>query len=532
MSRSIIRTPQSYPYYNPNPGVNYYQDGNNNVLYESVNYKHVVPTQTRTQNQITDYRRSNAIQKSSVCTCGLHCTCASQCTCGTKCTCGSKCTCTQNKPQKKVLTILQPIPENVISQNSKVSIKPVPKKTKKPYCPEDVDNLKFDRTYETTLPEFKNLKKQQESFNVVKKFITEPDKQEDLEIIDPEKPLCQEHDDLFIEADDRPNLKWNETNEPIKSTKLQVEEPHKPRWNEVNEPVKETKMLVKKAYPQWNEANKESTEQEYTIPPRRIVLRQDDGENFELPKCPRFRGEMEEENDEYTALAKPKEENIPAVTGKFAYPPDFPRPDWNETNRPMQNRPLELPRAKEKAELVPTRVNKVALKGKMKDWNKTNDTENEISVNITRKPKRGPYTQVRNEPHEIKPTPVDWNKVNEEDKAKELTLLRHKNWPLIIEDGDKLKIEGEPEEVIVNDDYHAVDIPKRNIKANIMKMKDEEEEIEESESIDPFQNIKPHDGIYPDLNSMITANEPNINIKDDGRLKSSKNNKNKYGYAN
>jgi hypothetical protein len=266
----------------------------------------------------------------------------------------------------------------------------------------------------------------------------------------------------------------------------------KPNWNLTNRTIKENKISyendkikIEKIY------DKKKPEQKKEL----------GTENFEInisDNGRRFRGEMLIENNSVKYEKQKKDPNLNLLLSpnqSILLKADHPRRDWNSITSPASQRPLSI-EGKNKQVLLERSVEKLSIKGNNKpknDWNISNNEKKEVNINLYQKKKRQNLSKERIQPFVIKSQGNKWNYTTRKENETKLMIK-----------GIEKKIEAEEndEDVIINDDYNAVDESYiRPVKANILKKPDISEET--SSEYDVLKNLKTINCNINDYRDMI-----------------------------
>ena len=326
-------------------------------------------------------------------------------------------------------------------------------------CPENVENLDVSKAYSTIKPQFENLNIGQNE-NVFCERVQK--KQEELNIDSNELalkkikkskydiPLTLESGEMFVKG----QKDFNKENAVELTTKMNVRGKQKLSWNETNEAIKTTKMNIDK-----NERNK--------------------FDNLYV------------ENNTYKYQGKLKNKYGPTEVDleqneEMVYPAEYVSKNWNDLVHPMTGKPFTLDRQIKKFDLSKSKPEKITIKKAYDtvDWNKKNNKRKEVQITMKQQAKK---KETENKWNNLIKKENDSNINIERTKKTQDFVLSH---------GDEVTISNEAEEILVNDDYNIVEENyTRPIRANIRKIQDVSEESVSSE-YDVLKGIKKYMGQY------------------------------------
>ena len=196
-------------------------------------------------------------------------------------------------------------------------------------CPENVENLDVSKAYSTIKPQFENL-------NIGKNedvFCERVEKKEELNIQHDELALKKnkkdKYDTLTLESGEmfvKGQKDFNKGNAVELTTKMNVKGKQKLPWNETNEAIKTTKMNIDK-----NERNK--------------------FDNLYV------------ENNAYKYQGKPRNKYSPEEINleqneDMVYPAEYVQKNWNESTQPMSGKPFTLEKQEKKIDLTKSKGEK------------------------------------------------------------------------------------------------------------------------------------------------------------------------------
>ena len=328
-------------------------------------------------------------------------------------------------------------------------------------CPENVENLNVSKAYSKIEPHFENLDIGQtdnvhceKTENIIKK----------KERYD--NDLTMENGEMFVKG----QKDFNKDNTVELTTKMNVKGKQKLNWNETNEAIKTTKMNIDK-----NESI----------------------QTF---------GNLYIENNVYNYQGHPKtkfssdETNLES-NEEVQYPAEYVQQNWNLLTIPMSGKPFTLEREQKSTdEYRTTKGDKITIKKSYEttDWNKKNNKRREVQINMVKRARKNPIRQQKLQPVSIKGKENNWNdiitqqndttlKIDKTEKAQEDFVLTH---------GEEVSISKEGEDILINDDYNIVEENyTRPIRANIQKVPDVSEESVSSE-YDVLKGISKYMGQY------------------------------------
>ena len=328
-------------------------------------------------------------------------------------------------------------------------------------CPENVENLNVSKAYSKIEPHFENLDIGQtdnvhceKTENIIKK----------KERYD--NDLTMENGEIFVKG----QKDFNKDNTVELTTKMNVKGKQKLKWNETNEAIKTTKMNIDK-----NESI----------------------QTF---------GNLYIENNVYNYQGHPKtkfssdETNLES-NEEVQYPAEYVQQNWNLLTIPMSGKPFTLEREQKSTDEYRTiKEDKITIKKSYEttDWNKKNNKRREVQINMVKRARKNPIRQQKLQPVSIKGKENNWNdiitqqndttlKIDKTEKAQEDFVLTH---------GEEVSISKEGEDILINDDYNIVEENyTRPIRANIQKVPDVSEESVSSE-YDVLKGISKYMGQY------------------------------------
>ena len=324
-------------------------------------------------------------------------------------------------------------------------------------CPENVENLDVSKAYSTIKPQFENL-------NIGKNedvFCERVEKKEELNIQHDELALKKnkkdKYDTLTLESGEmfvKGQKDFNKGNAVELTTKMNVKGKQKLPWNETNEAIKTTKMNIDK-----NERNK--------------------FDNLYV------------ENNAYKYQGKQRNKYSPEEINleqneDMVYPAEYVQKNWNESTQPMSGKPFTLEKQEKKIDLTKSKGEKITIKKAYDtvDWNKKNNKRKEVQIKMIQKAQK---KEQENKWNDLIKKENDTNiNIEKTKKTQDFVLTK----------GDEVTISNEAEEILVNDDYNIVEENyTRPIRANIRKVQDFSEESVSSE-YDVLKGIQKYMGQY------------------------------------
>ena len=359
--------------------------------------------------------------------------------------------------EPRPVQILLPIVSNEIDYPLGLEI--YGKEKKVLICPENVENLNVSKAYSKIEPHFENL-----NIDQTEPVHCEKDTTKKIERYD--NNLTMENGEIFVKG----QKDFNKDNTVELTTKMNVKGKQKLNWNETNEAIKTTKMNI----------DKNETIQTF--------------------------GNLYIENNVYNYQGNPKtkfssdETNLES-NEEVQYPAEYVQTNWNLLTIPMSGKPFTLEREQKSTdEYRTTKGDKITIKKSYEttDWNKKNNKRKEVQINMVKRSKKKQLRQQKIQPVSIKGKENNWNdiitqqndaslKIDKTEKAKEDFVLTH---------GEEVSISKEGEDILINDDYNIVEENyTRPIRANIQKVPDVSEESISSE-YDVLKGISKYMGEY------------------------------------
>ena len=240
--------------------------------------------------------------------------------------------------EKKPVKILLPIKPTEIGQTQEVELKG---REKDPNCGENIDTLFFSKAYETNMtniPKFENL-------NVEKNEVTCKKKKK------PKKILAIENEEMKVLVD----RNFNKKNQTVVETKMNVYGIEKPCWNELNEAIKTTKMNIKEDYKSYY------TNKDISIAPN---------DKMDYPaKYPR---------DDWNETALPMSGK--PFTIKNTVIPEVEEETWNDKVEEKKEINIKMTVDVKKPKYYKGHLRPILLKAQEIDWNDTNKEHNDANI--------------------------------------------------------------------------------------------------------------------------------------------------------
>ena len=282
-------------------------------------------------------------------------------------------------------------------------------------------------------------------------------------------------------------ISWNDTNEGIKTTKLNIETEGGFSTDKFD------LFLNKSVFGKFDNLHIENNTYNYDgIPPKK----------------------------KYSS----SEANI-ETNDEIEYPAEYTPSNWNEIAEPMSGRPFTI-RTEKNWPLFTTKGDKLTLKYayRTKDWNKLIKTRREVQINMAvRKRKKGALSKQRVQPVIIKGTNKNknnWNDIIKKQKESNIKIdkTEKEDNNFTFAKGDEVFIENQSDEILVNDDYNIVEQNyTRPIRANIHKVQEYSEEESKSSDYNVLNGIEKYQGqiIYKDLiNQSLKIQRQKVIIND------------------
>ena len=282
-------------------------------------------------------------------------------------------------------------------------------------------------------------------------------------------------------------ISWNDTNEGIKTTKLNIETEGGFSTDKFD------LFLNKSVFGKFDNLHIENNTYNYDgIPPKK----------------------------KYSS----SEANI-ETNDEIEYPAEYIPSNWNEIAEPMSGRPFTI-RTEKNWPLFTTKGDKLTLKYayRTKDWNKLIKTRREVQINMAvRKRKKGALSKQRVQPVIIKGTNKNknnWNDIIKKQKESNIKIdkTEKEDNNFTFAKGDEVFIENQSDEILVNDDYNIVEQNyTRPIRANIHKVQEYSEEESKSSDYNVLNGIEKYQGqiIYKDLiNQSLKIQRQKVIIND------------------
>ena len=280
-------------------------------------------------------------------------------------------------------------------------------------------------------------------------------------------------------------ISWNDTNEGIKTTKLNIETEGGFSTDKFD------LFLNKSVFGKFDNLHIENNTYNYDgIPPKK----------------------------KYSS----SEANI-ETNDEIEYPAEYTPSNWNEIAEPMSGRPFTI-RTQKNWPLFTTKGDKLTLKYayRTKDWNKLIKTRREVQINMAvRKRKKGALSKQRVQPVIIKGTNKNnWNDIIKKQKESNIKIDKtgKEDNNFTFAKGDEVFIENQSDEILVNDDYNIVEQNyTRPIRANIHKVQEYSEEESKSSDYNVLNGIEKYQGqiIYKDLiNQSLKIQRQKVIIND------------------
>ena len=333
-------------------------------------------------------------------------------------------------------------------------------------CPENVENLNVSKAYSKIEPHFENL-----DIGQTENVHCEKTEKEKIEV---KKLKKERYDNNLTMENGEMNVKghkdFNKDNSVELTTKMNVKGKQKINWNETNEAIKTTKMNIDKteSIPTFDNLNIEKNVY-----------------NYQGQTKTKF-------SSDETNLESNEE---------MQYPAEYVQQNWNLLTIPMSGKPFTLEgERKVNDEYRTTKGGKITIKKSYEttDWNKKNNKRREVQINMVKRTKKNPLIKQKVQPVSIKGKENNWNdiiteqndttlKIDKTEKVKEDFVLTH---------GEEVSISKEGEDILINDDYNIVEENyTRPIRANIQKVPDASEESVSSE-YDVLKGISKYMGQY------------------------------------
>ena len=300
---------------------------------------------------------------------------------------------------------------------------------------------------------------------------------------------------------------FNKDNKAEVVTNMNVVGKNKISWNDTNEGIKTTKLNIE-------------TEGGFSIDKFDFFLNKSVFGKFDNLH-------IENNNYNYEGIPPKKkysssEANI-ETNDEIEYPAEYTPSNWNEIAEPMTRKPFTI-RTEKNWPLSTTKGDKLTLKYayRTKDWNKLIKTRREVQINMAiRKRKKGALSKQRVQPVIIKGTNKNnWNDIIKKQKESNIKIdkTEKEDNNFTFAKGDEVYIENQSDEILVNDDYNIVEQNyARPIRANIHKVQEYSEEESKSSDYNVLNGIDKYQGqiIYKDLiNQSLKIQKQKVIIND------------------
>ena len=432
--------------------------------------------------------------------------------------------------------ILLPIEQNEIDYPLGLEIYGKKKEEKKVLiCPENIENLNVSKAYSTMVPQFENLNISKTEDVFCERTVTEKkeeiaeeeeeveEKVEEVEEKEEEEPKEvmvdnnlkeKRYDNTLISKNNEIAVKgkifdFNKDNKAEVITNMNVSGKTRISWNDTNEGIKTTKLNIE-------------TEGGFSTDKFDLFLNKSVFGKFD---------NLHVENNTYNYDGIPpkkkyssSEANI-ETNDEIEYPAEYTPSNWNEIAEPMSGRPFTI-RTQKNWPLFTTKGDKLTLKYayRTKDWNKLIKTRREVQINMAvRKRKKGALSKQRVQPVIIKGTNKNknnWNDIIKKQKESNIKIdkTEKEDNNFTFAKGDEVFIENQSDEILVNDDYNIVEQNyTRPIRANIHKVQEYSEEESKSSDYNVLNGIEKYQGqiIYKDLiNQSLKIQRQKVIIND------------------
>ena len=432
--------------------------------------------------------------------------------------------------------ILLPIEQNEIDYPLGLEIYGKKKEEKKVLiCPENIENLNVSKAYSTIVPQFENLNISKTEDVFCERTVTEKkeeiaeeeeeveEKVEEVEEKEEEEPKEvmvdnnlkeKRYDNTLISKNNEIAVKgkifdFNKDNKAEVITNMNVSGKTRISWNDTNEGIKTTKLNIE-------------TEGGFSTDKFDLFLNKSVFGKFD---------NLHIENNTYNYDGIPpkkkyssSEANI-ETNDEIEYPAEYTPSNWNEIAEPMSGRPFTI-RTQKNWPLFTTKGDKLTLKYayRTKDWNKLIKTRREVQINMAiRKRKKGALSKQRVQPVIIKGTNKNknnWNDIIKKQKESNIKINKTEKEDnnFTFAKGDEVFIENQSDEILVNDDYNIVEQNyTRPIRANIHKVQEYSEEESKSSDYNVLNGIEKYQGqiIYKDLiNQSLKIQRQKVIIND------------------
>ena len=446
--------------------------------------------------------------------------------------------------------ILLPIEQNEIDYPLGLEIYGKKKEEKKVLiCPENIENLNVSKAYSTIVPQFENLNISKTEDVFCERTVTEKkeeiaeeeeeveekveeveekeeeveEKVEEVEEKEEEEPKEvmvdnnlkeKRYDNTLISKNNEIAVKgkifdFNKDNKAEVITNMNVSGKTRISWNDTNEGIKTTKLNIE-------------TEGGFSTDKFDLFLNKSVFGKFD---------NLHIENNTYNYDGIPpkkkyssSEANI-ETNDEIEYPAEYTPSNWNEIAEPMSGRPFTI-RTEKNWPLFTTKGDKLTLKYayRTKDWNKLIKTRREVQINMAiRKRKKGALSKQRVQPVIIKGTNKNknnWNNIIKKQKESNIKIdkTEKEDNNFTFAKGDEVFIENQSDEILVNDDYNIVEQNyTRPIRANIHKVQEYSEEESKSSDYNVLNGIEKYQGqiIYKDLiNQSLKIQRQKVIIND------------------
>ena len=508
--------------------------------------------------------------------------------------------------EPKPIQVILPIQQNEIdytlgleiygqnSEEEKKALKEAEKLRKQmEIAPESIEEMYFNKAYDTIVPHFENLYvDKNEDIFCQNQILVEEDRKR-VKIKKQRKPLSVQRSHIkvrynglnrvwqpFTIESEEMNIcgekNFDKNNQKVLTTKMLVKGIYKPDWNDLNEAIKTTKMNIDaiEKEPEEEELEEESEPEPQPEPVIEVKKQQPKTKPKPKPKRPKkpkkpkkkpvkkkpvkkiIKKEPEKETDEeitesetpvldienfdlsfeetgrqfgplkvrkmsynYRGVKKPKPKEKPEKkkyeknemifdsNDALEIDADFNKNlNWGENSFPMTGRPFTI-EGKEKPMLYKKNVEKITLKQayKPKDWNKTIKERNVIKINMPTRKKRQNISKQRIQPIILKGTAkANWNNVIKKEHDSKLEIDKSiKKANFVFSKGNEVYIENDTDEILINDDYNIVEENyARPIRAYIRKVEEPTEESATSD-YDILNHIRKHDDQFNQFKELV-----------------------------